>query len=177
MRASQIIEFDPLADFRRVEGKTLSFFAPDENSTRTVDRAMLNTLVAESIAVGRRNARVCLHSSPEAPFHEMLILEWKGSYFPPHRHPTKAESIHIIKGDLHTMAFNDDGTMTFYRLLGKGGALLTRFGPNQWHFTIPSSAHVIYIETKLGPFLGENDREFAPWAATREGELRNIPSP
>lgn len=151
-----------LSNFQCVMGKTLSFFATDP--TQIVDRAVIEELLAESRARGRCNARVCLHDSPEAAFHQMIILEWEDSYFPPHRHPTKGESIHIIQGQLAMVTFDQAGDVQISTVLGHNGEIICRVGPGDWHFTCPLTDYVIYHEIKPGPFRGEADREFAPWA-------------
>lgn len=43
-----------------------------------VDRKLIEELKAIGERVAPRNVRLCLHSGPEALFHEMIILERKG---------------------------------------------------------------------------------------------------
>jgi cupin fold WbuC family metalloprotein len=147
--------------FRRDDtGRSLAFFCLDE--TVVVHQALISALVEEA---GDRAARICLHASPDASFHEMIILEHCGNYFPPHRHPMKGESLHIISGELAVMTYDDAGAVTMRTVLGRNGVIIARIGMAQWHSVLPLSETAIYHEAKPGPFLGMGDREFAPWAS------------
>jgi cupin fold WbuC family metalloprotein len=131
-----------------------------------IDKATVNKLVAQA-QKSKANARLCLHSSPQAAFHSMVVVEHRGFYFPPHRHasPAKAESLHIIRGDLAVFVFDGDGqVLSKIMLAHHADPFLTLVPAGAWHLTTPVSKLVVYHECKPGPFLGPGDREFAPWA-------------
>jgi glucose-6-phosphate isomerase len=134
-----------------------------------IDKATVNKLVF-SARKTNINARICLHPDPGALFHSMVVVEHRGSYFPPHRHgPAKAESLHIIRGDLAVFIFDDNGQVTNKMVLAHHGDPFLAYIPGHaWHLTAPASKLVVYHESKPGPFLGEADREFAPWAPARD---------
>ena len=150
---------------RDLTAHSVSFFALDQ--TVTVNDEMIDALILESAAAGNRPARICLHTMPDADFHEMVVLERVGHYFPPHRHPFKGESIHVIEGQLAVFTFDDKGAVLSATPLGRDGNLISRVGAGQWHFTLPLTDPVIYHEAKPGPFLGTRDRDFAKWAPRR----------
>lgn len=152
--------------FRRdLTAHSISFFAIDQ--TVVVDDAVIDALIIESANNGNRPARICLHTMPDADFHEMVVLESRGHYFPPHRHPFKGESLHLIEGELGVFTFDDRGAVLSATVLGRDGNRIARVGTNVWHHTMPLTRTVIYHETKPGPFLGPRDRDFAPWAPRR----------
>jgi cupin fold WbuC family metalloprotein len=143
-----------LDSFRRVEGKTLAFFAIDP--IQFVDAGVLQELKALDC-----NARICLHTDPSELFHDMIILEKIGSYFPTHRHQGKAETIHVIEGILQISMFDNECNLTRrIRLDTKKNSLIWRIPVGHWHLITPLTSYVIYHESKPGPFLGEADREF-----------------
>jgi cupin fold WbuC family metalloprotein len=135
-----------------------------------IDKSIVNKLVAAARKTGA-NQRICLHGGPEAAYHSMVVCEHRGFYFPPHRHaaPAKAEGLHIIRGDLAVFVFDDTGQVTARCVLAHhGDPFLTLIPAGAWHFTAPASKLAVYHEAKPGPFLGEADREFAPWAPARD---------
>ncbi len=159
------LRLDPTKFRRDLTAHSVSFFAVDQ--TVTVDDATIDALILESAAAGNRPARICLHTMPDADFHEMVVLERTGHYFPPHRHPFKGESLHVIEGQLAVFTFDDRGAVLGATALGRDGNLIARVGANVWHLTLPLTDPVVYHESKPGPFLGTRDRDFAPWAPRR----------
>ena len=57
-------------------------------------------------------------------------------------------------------------------VLGVGGNIIFRVACNCYHLGVPLTDYVIYHETKPGPFIGEGDSIFAPWAPGREDLLQ-----
>lgn len=147
---------------RDPSAKSLSYFST--GGAVRVDRALIEDLRSASRDNGNCNARVCLHDSPAADFHEMIILERGDNYCRPHRHPVKGESCHAIDGRVAVFIFGDDGEINDCAVLGNGNGLLFRIPSGRWHAVVPLSDPVIYHESKPGPFLGDEDREFPTWA-------------
>jgi cupin fold WbuC family metalloprotein len=149
--------------FRRENGKTITFWALDPNF-QAVDEEMWLELEDVALVNEKCNARICLHTDPAATFHDMIVLEWPNSYFPPHAHP-KAESLQILRGTLGVFTFDEAGNVTERCVLrADGEALLCRIGASTIHWTVPLTSPAIYRETKQGPFLGTHDRVFPRWA-------------
>lgn len=149
--------------------RSLSFFCTED--VLLIDREWIDSLVEESVENGDCNARICMHSSPDANFHEMLILEREGFYFRPHKHFEKGESWHIIEGKLVVLIFNDEGKVIRRGTMGQDGLFLGRVGINQWHTLIPLTEYAIYHEAKPGPFLGTSDSIYPDWAPDNSDEL------
>ena len=104
----------------------------------------------------RANGRVCLHYDSSAPYHDMIIFEWSIRDFPTHRHPGKSETIMPLLGEV-TVVINDGSNKNTYCIV-PGQILLVP--PNTWHKISTGSPYSIYRESKMGPFLGDSDREF-----------------
>jgi cupin fold WbuC family metalloprotein len=111
------------------------------------------------------NGRVCLHPDPSALFHDMIIFEWSAHHFPVHRHPSKSETITAVRNHvsieitgttvapISTWVVNDNSTFVI--------------PANTWHQIKVANPYSIYRETKLGPVMGDADREFLHGRNTR----------
>ena len=108
--------------------------------------------------------RISMHAGPEDDLHNMIILQRKGIYLRPHKHPLKAETYHLIEGSMNAFLFNEDGEVVFRKHLSSEGNLLFRFSRNMFHMTVPTSDVVIFHESKVGPFIRESDCIHARWA-------------
>jgi len=146
--------------------RSLSYFFTGDIAW--ADERMIAALKVEAATAGTKNARLCLHTGPDAAIHDMIIVEHAGCYYRPHKHMTKGETCHAISGRLLFVAFDDDGNVIGSRLLGDGDGLMFRVGAGQWHTVIPVDDQVVYHEAKLGPFLGAGDMVFPDWAPDGE---------
>jgi cupin fold WbuC family metalloprotein len=119
----------------------------------------------------RKRARLCAHPGPEDKLHEMLIVLDRGTYIRPHRHGSKAESFHIIEGELDVVIFHDDGTIREVVRMGpysSGKAFYYRIMEPCYHSVLIHTPFALFHETTNGPF-NRTDTEFAPWSPA-EGE-------
>ena len=143
-------------------GRTPAWFRP--KLPVRVDAELIAEMKSESDRLGRSNVRLCLHDSPQAGFHEMIIVEHRGKYYRPHKHLKKGESYHIIEGQMRVYTFEDDGKLLDLCLLSPGASFIYRVGVNMFHAIEPVTERIIYHEAKLGPFEGDGDSVWAPWA-------------
>jgi cupin fold WbuC family metalloprotein len=160
------LRFDPTRFQIDPGARSLSFWSLDP--TVGVDQRLVDTLAAESKRNSDCNARVCLHTTPASNFHEMVILERRGYYYPPHKHLGKAQSCNILRGQAAVFVFDDEGNVTHTCVLGQNGNLIFRIGEYRHHLTLPLTEFVIYHECKPGPFVREGDSIYAEWAPKRE---------
>lgn len=131
-----------------------------------IDRSDIATLKAMAKANARRRVRLCAHPGTEDALHEMLIVHARGNYVPPHRHPGKSESYHVIEGELDVLVFDDAGTVIDVVGLGApDGAkpFYYRLSAPRFHTVIPRTDWVVFHEITNGPFRRE-ETIFAPWA-------------
>lgn len=147
---------------RAVNARSETYFStrPDV----AVDGRVLAGLLDLSRSLGGRNVRLCLHPSPEALFHEMVILEYASHYCRPHRHPSKSESCHLLSGRLAVIVFDEAGGALRREFLSAEETRLFRVGENRWHSVVPLSEYVVYHEAKPGPFARDTDNLYAAWA-------------
>lgn len=112
----------------------------------------------------KRRYRICF-SKPEDLVQEMVLVAFRDTYFRPHRHPKhKAESYHVLSGELDVVIYNEDGSVNRRtRLNEKAPFMKTRSG--WFHQPIPVSEWVAYHEVYEGPFVKEEDVFYAPWSA------------
>ena len=114
----------------------------------------------------RYRIRLCSHHRLEDKLHEMLIVHRKNVCVPPHKHPTKSESIHIIEGLVDVVVFNDDGSILQVLPLGdyhSGRIFYCRMNTSVYHTLLIRSEILIFHETTNGPFH-KGDTIFAPWS-------------
>lgn len=147
------IQSDPKA-------KTLSFFC--KRRPVRIDAAVIAELIHLGSVADSRNVRVCLHESPAAEHHDMIILEHRGRYYRPHRHNRKGECFHIMRGEMGVFGFADDGEVLDAIRLNPGD--IYRIEVGMYHAVMPLSDTVVYHESKPGPFLGESDSIYPSWA-------------
>lgn len=141
--------------------QSLSFYCKEGISC--VDEGILNEL--KKIAVEEeRSVRICLHNSLEADLHNMLICQHINTYIRPHKHLSKSETYHIIEGEIALFIFNDEGEVIERFDMSPQKKVLCRIERNYYHTLIPITKHVIFHESRPGPFLKENDSFFPPWS-------------
>lgn len=138
---------------------------------------IIDDLKKRALKSPRKRFRICMHHSTADPTHEMLIVFYKDTYMPPHRHPKgKSESYHIVEGSMTVYFFNDDGEVTRSIEMEKSGTektFLYRLSSNVWHMPMATSEWLVYHETYSGPFEKEHDVEFPSWAP-KEGEKDQV---
>jgi cupin fold WbuC family metalloprotein len=148
--------------WRDKKSKSIGFFT--KNPLRCVTETLLAELEEIAIKSGQ-NARLSLHSGPGDTFHEMIIFQHADQYYPPKKHLDKDKSFHMIKGEMVVVIFSEMGEVVDARRLEPKKSPIYRIAKNTYHTDIPISDYVIHHESTLGPFLGNNDRIFAEWAA------------
>jgi cupin fold WbuC family metalloprotein len=139
-----------------------------------VDGATISMLVEAAAGEPKRRARLNLHNSDDDLLHEMIIAFWGDSLNMPHRHVGKSESMHVLKGRVLVVMFDDAGNESRRIMLGDPGwhALPTvfRMAAPIWHTVIPLDNVVVVHETTNGPFIAGKNMEISPWAP-QESEL------
>jgi len=114
----------------------------------------------------RRRCRLCLHSSPAAAQHEMIIVHHRDAYVRPHLHPDKSESLIVLEGEALAFTFDDAGVVTSTIHLAPPGAgeRFSYFMPaGVWHGLAILSEWLVFVESAAGPFVRGATR-FPAWA-------------
>jgi cupin fold WbuC family metalloprotein len=123
-------------------------------------------VVAKGTTNARKRARLCAHPGPDDRLHEMLIVLDRGTYIRPHRHGGKAESFHVIEGELDVVVFHDEGSIREVVRMGpygSGRAFYYRIMEPCYHSVLINTPYALFHETTNGPFNRE-DTEFAAWS-------------
>jgi cupin fold WbuC family metalloprotein len=103
----------------------------------------------------RRRARICAHKANDDTLHEMLIALAAGGYIRPHKHTHKAESFHILEGDIDVFIFETDGTPAQVISLSSSDtkkSFYYRLPPNIYHTVFVKSEFASIHEVTNGPF-------------------------
>lgn len=127
---------------------------------------------AKGTTNARKRARLCAHPGPDDKLHEMLIVLDRGTYIRPHRHGSKAESFHIVEGELDVVIFHDDGAVREVVRMGpysSGKAFYYRVMEPCYHSVLIHTPFALFHETTNGPF-NRADTEFAPWSPAEGDE-------
>lgn len=123
-------------------------------------------LKAMAARTRRRRIRLCAHPGTGDALHEMIIVHHRDAYVPPHKHPGKSESFHVIDGSLTVHILDDAGTVAqAIEMAAPGGGrpFFYRLSAGLYHTIVPTSEWVVFHEVTNGPFRRE-DTVFAPWA-------------
>ena len=146
--------------------KSKSFFLKD--SSTVVGNKFIDFL-ERKYKKTKKDLRICLHKNRKSNHHDMVILQQKNNFYQPHKHKRKGETYHIIKGKMACVLFSDKGKILKIFLLRKNNIFRTPL--NTYHTMLPVSTHVIYHESKTGPFLKKNDSIFPKWGKKFEDNL------
>jgi cupin fold WbuC family metalloprotein len=114
----------------------------------------------------RLRCRLCLHPSPDASQHEMLIVHHRSCYVRPHRHTRNGETLVVIEGEALGFTFDDRGGVEEAMRLstpGSGGRFSYIMPAGVWHGMVILSEWLVFVETAPGPFEREATA-FPAWA-------------
>jgi cupin fold WbuC family metalloprotein len=143
------------------KGKSPAYFSLDPSIA--VDASLVAELKAASREAGGKNVRICLHSGPEAPIQDMVVLAVRDSYYRPHRHLRADESYFAIEGSAAIFQFDQSGFVLRTDSLEPGRTFLARVPAGRFHCVIPLTEVLVYHEYRAGP-LEPEATEFAPWS-------------
>jgi len=125
-----------------------------------------------ALASPRKRARICAHKSNDDALHEMIIAIAASSYIHPHRHIDKAESFHIIEGEVDVAVFDEAGAVVDVIELGGPGTgrrFYYRLSHSAFHTLLIRTDYLVVHEVTNGPFTPERTL-FAPFAPSEKQE-------
>lgn len=129
-----------------------------------ISKETIAALKLKATADSENKYRLCLHKGVEDSLHEMVIVQCRGNYIRPHKHPGKTESFHLIEGAMGIVIFDNHGTVADMFLMEAGDTFLFRLEKDIWHTVIPVSDYIVFHEITNGPFMGCGDSVFPQWA-------------
>ena len=118
-----------------------------DQGTVLVDGAAVAELKRLAAGTRRRRMRLCAHPDPEAPVHDMIIVHGRDVYVRPHRHPAKAESLHVIEGLAQALFFDEYGRIDEIVALGPAGSdrhFFYRLPPGRFHALVIESDWFVF---------------------------------
>ena len=131
-----------------------------------VDREDIEFLVERAAKNPRKRVRLCAHKNVDDNLHEMLIVHARDCYVRPHKHLSKSESFHIIRGVVDIVLLDETGHIIEVVPMGEYGTgrkFFYRLADPYYHTLLIHSDYVIFHEITNGPF-NRADTIFAPWA-------------
>ncbi len=137
-------------------GRTPAFFALKKQVG--VSQEMINELKIISDENNKATVRFCLNSSPDEEMQDMVIFEYKDNKCRiPHKHTDSNEAIHLIKGKILILVFDDKGELVDKRVLSEQGEVAYRNAINMQHLYFPLSEYAVFREIRCGKFVRENN--------------------
>lgn len=98
---------------------------------------------------------------------QRFINSWnKDAYAPPHKHtqPDFTEINCWISGIMGIVEFDDEGNILDLVALDGKTKFVNDVDTSKWHTLVCLSDNAKILEVKTGPYLGKDDKIFAPWA-------------
>jgi len=136
--------------------KSITFFSIKKPSS--ISKELIEELKRISKENGKKNARFCLHENPEAPLHDMIILEYRDKKCrKPHKHLEKNETLHMIEGKMIALFFDDEGKLMKRETLNSEDNFAYHTPIGVYHVWLPLTEYVVYREIKQGPFKQEDN--------------------
>lgn len=147
-------------------GKSPAYFC--RRKPVAVTRELIADLVARGAGTGK-GIRLCLHEGPDALLHDMIVAQYAGQYFRPHKHLEKGESYHMIEGEMGVVIFDDEGMVMDACRMDTSTTMIYGVGTGMYHTNFPLTEVAVYHESRPGPFV-PGDSVFAPWGPDGEDE-------
>ena len=130
-------------------GKTQAFY--NKKNPNLLNKKTIKELKYYS-SINRESKRICLHNNIHQDLHDMIIIDFKHNFLPPHFHRNLSESHHIIEGKLKVLIFNSEGKIINNYILSKTDNILDRVEKGKCHMLMAITNTVIYHEVNKGPF-------------------------
>jgi cupin fold WbuC family metalloprotein len=133
---------------------------------------LLDELAAKAAGSPRLRTHHNVHESAADLVQRYFIVAARGSYFRPHRHPTKIETALVLRGRLDVVTFDSSGAIVARHAIGDGAPNFGYEMPlGTWHTLVVHSASAVFFEVKEGPYDPATAVEPAPWAPA-EGDAK-----
>ena len=128
----------------------------------------LDEFVSEIIRLSKlhdflhKNLRFCFHELGTYNLHQMLILERREQYYPPHVHSNRDEMHIVLFGSLEVFILNPNGSYLSSYISSASSNSFSSVLANQPHLTRPHTEQVVYLEIKDGAHTSFKEECFTP---------------
>jgi cupin fold WbuC family metalloprotein len=120
---------------------------------KIIDDNLLAQVAAQAKASPRLRKNYNFHESLDEKCHRFLNALEPGTQIPVHHHPTKAETIVLLKGKVRVTTYNDDGeVLESYVISRENGTYGADIPKNVWH-GLECLEPSVLLECKEGPFV------------------------
>ncbi len=120
---------------------------------KIIDDSLLAQVAAQAKASPRLRKNYNFHQSLDDKCHRFLNAMEPGTQIPVHHHPTKAETIVLLKGKVRVTTYNDDGeVLESYVISRENGTYGADIPKNVWH-GLECLEPSVLLECKEGPFV------------------------
>ena len=144
------------------KAKSLSFFYKGKPQNAILDDNLIKQMKTISNYLNK-NLRINLHRSPKSNYHDMIILQRRGTHVLPHKHPIGGETVHIIEGKLKIVLYDKKGKVIKTVIMDKNKNFIYRVPGNIFHCYKIISKLAIYHEDKNGPFIKKSGTIYPKW--------------
>ncbi len=128
-------------------------------------QSLLDDLAVRASASPRARAHLNIHESPSDPVQRFFVVANRTSYFRPHRHLAKSELATVLRGRVHVLTFDEQGTVTARHAVGEDTVSMAYETPRAtWHTLVADTDGTAFLEVKEGPYDPATASEFAAWS-------------
>ena len=118
-----------------------------------IDEKLIEKVTEEAKASPRLRKNYNFHKSLSEKCHRFLNALEPGTQIPVHHHPTKDETVIILKGKVRVTTYNDDGEVIQSCVISQeDGVYGVDIPKNTWH-GVECLEPSILFECKEGPFV------------------------
>ena len=118
-----------------------------------IDEKLIEKVTEEAKASPRLRKNYNFHKSLSEKCHRFLNALEPGTQIPVHHHPTKDETVVILKGKVRVTTYNDDGEVMQSCIISyEDGIYGVDIPKNTWH-GVECLKPSILFECKEGPFV------------------------
>ena len=118
-----------------------------------IDEKLIKKVTEEAKASPRLRKNYNFHKSLSEKCHRFLNALEPGTQIPVHHHPTKDETVVILKGKVRVTTYNDDGEVIQSCVISQeDGVYGVDIPKNTWH-GVECLEPSILFECKEGPFV------------------------
>jgi len=120
---------------------------------KIIDTDLLDKVAAEAKESQRLRKNYNFHQSLSDKCHRFLNAMEPGTFVPIHHHPTKAETVVILRGRIRVSTYDDDGrVLESFVLSHEEGRFGADIPKNVWH-DVECLEPSVLLECKEGPFV------------------------
>ena len=119
-----------------------------------IDTNLLDAVTAQAKESPRLRKNFNFHQSLEEKCHRFLNALEPGTVVPIHHHPTKDESVVVLRGRLRVSTYDDCGAVTgSWVLCAEEGNHGVNIPKNVWHTVESLASGTVVFECQEGPFV------------------------